>query len=179
MIRRAVGHISANNRRDNLTRWQRKPVVDGDNPNQVVQVFDHNWGKTLAFSDDGRHILDHHLVVFAERQVINALFGNDHKLRQVNRVGAFTQDLPLRTALTAVSQKVRYILEIIRCGIGSQHLHSAEWFAIPGKNISDFALSDGHHGFNVHPVLNGHQEVQTTTEHVGLIARFAIQGDEA
>ncbi len=179
VISQWIGHVGANNRRDDIAGWQRRSVMHGHNPDQVVRVLDHHRREALAFFDNRGHVLDHHLVVPAERQVIDLFFGNNDKLRQVDRECTFTQDLTLRTTLTAMSQKVGHILKIMRGSIGSQHLHRAQRFAIPCKNIADFALSDGDQWFNVHPVLDGHQEVQTTAEHVGLIARFPIQGDKA
>ena len=78
-----------------------------------------------------------------------------------------------------MGQEVGHVLEVIRAGVGCQHLHGAQRLTVARENISDLALRDGHQWGDVHIILNGHQEVQTTTEHVGLIAGFAIQGNEA
>jgi len=40
-------------------------------------------------------------------------------------------------------------------------------------------LRDGDKRGDVHPILDGHQEVQAAAQHVGLVARFAVQGNEA
>jgi len=125
MVGVAVCHVRANDRRDNLARWQRGAIVHGHNPDQVVRVLDHHRGETLAIADDRGHVFDDHLVVLAEREVIDAFFGDHHELRQVDGVSTFTQDLPLRTALTIMGQKVAYVLEVMRGGIRRQHLHRA------------------------------------------------------
>jgi hypothetical protein len=56
----------------------------------------------VAVVDDIGHVLNHALIVTAERQVIDALFSDHDELSQIDRVGAFAQDLTLRSALTAV-----------------------------------------------------------------------------
>ena len=144
--------------------------MDGHNADQVVRIFDHHRGETLAGIDHGRHALDDHFILAAERQAVNAFFGDHHELSQVDRVRTFTQDLALGTSLTTVGQKVHHVLEVIGGGVGCQHLHGAKRLTIARKDVTDLALGDSHQGCDMYPVLDGHQVMQTTTQNIGLVS---------
>ncbi len=51
--------------------------------------------------------------VGVERQVVDALLGDHHELGEVDGVGAFAQDLALRTALAAGAQEGAHVLEVV------------------------------------------------------------------
>ena len=179
MVGLGVSRLCAHNAGNDLTLRQRGSIVHGDNPNRVIHVFDHHRAEAGAFADHTRHAADD-LVFFAVegQAVIDLFFGDDHKLHQVQGVGAFTQHAALRAALPASAQESHHILVIVGLGIRSQHLVWGQRRAIAGEDIAYLALGDGHQRGNVHGVLHRHQEMQTTAQDARLVTGFTVEGDE-
>ena len=117
VVRDIVGWIFSHYRRDNFSSRQGRPIMNGHNPDQIIRIFDHHRSKPVAVIDNAGHVFDYSLVVAAERQVIDALFGNYDELGQIDGVSSFTQNLSLRSALTAVGQKLDDVLKVIGSGV--------------------------------------------------------------
>ena len=98
---------------DDLTGCQRGAVMHGDHTNLIIRIFDDHRGEPFSVGYHCTHILDDTLVFAAKRHVIDLLFGDHHKLSQVDGISTLSQNLPLRTALSVVVQKGGYILKIV------------------------------------------------------------------
>ena len=111
--------IVADDGGDDLTRGQRRAIVDGDDPTRSSESLITTGRKPLrsAITSAMRRITG---FLPAERQVVDLFFGDDDELRQVDGIGAFAQDLALRAALAAVIQESRHILEIIGCTLDAR-----------------------------------------------------------
>ena len=85
----------------------------------------------------------------------------------------------MRPALPAILQEAFHILKILDSGIGGQYLGRVELLAIPGEDIANLALRDGHQRRHVNHILDRHQVMQTAAQDLRLVASLALQGDQA
>ena len=122
VIRLGPGRVLAHRGRDDLPRRQRGAVVHGDDADVVVGALDDHGGEALALAQHLGHALEHLLLALLERQVVEALLGDDHELREVYGVRALADDLALRPALSAAPQEFGDVLEITRRGVRREHL---------------------------------------------------------
>ncbi len=174
-----LGRIVANHRRDDLALSQRRTVMDGYNTDRVVGIFDHYRPETLPLCNHISHAADGVSFFTAEGEAIDPFLGDDDELDQVDGVRTFTQDAPLRSALSAVLEEITHILEILGNGIGGQHLSRVQWTSVTGKDVADLALGNGHQRHHVDDVLEGHQVMQTAAQHIRLVTCFAVQGNKS
>src|SRR5262249_20143594 len=114
----------------------------------------------------------------AEPEVVELVFRNDEKLRQVDGVGTLTQDGALRTTLATRGQKATDVLKIGLWGVRCKGLRRAEWPAVSGEDVSDASLRDRHERHLVHAILQGHEIVQAATKDLRLKASLAAERDE-
>ncbi|OQA13936.1 MAG: hypothetical protein BWY63_03317 [Chloroflexi bacterium ADurb.Bin360] len=171
--------IIAHNGGDDFALRQRRTIMHRDDASKVVGVFDYHGAESISLGDDLCHVVNNGIFGAVQRQVVDALLRDYDELRQVDGIRAFAENLPLRSPLSAAAQEVLHILEIIRGDIAGEGLCCRQWYAIAGKDVADAPLRDGNQWFDVDPVLDGEEIVQTTAQHVRLITRFAVQRDEA
>jgi hypothetical protein len=153
--------------------------MDGDDPDHIIRVLDYQGGKASALLDDFHHALDRALFVPPEGQVVHPFLGDDDELGQVDGIGAFPEDHALRAALPAPSEEGYNVLKISGVGIRGEHLFRVQRFAVPGEDVANFALGDGHQGGDVNVVLDWHEIVQAAAQHIWLVASFPLEWDEA
>jgi hypothetical protein len=107
------------------------------------------------------------------------LLGENPELGEIDGVGAFAQDLALRTFLDAALQEGAHVLEIVGLRVRGQGLRGRERPPVTGEDVADFSLRDGHQRGGVHAVLERKEEMEAAAQDVGLKSRLALQGNEA
>jgi hypothetical protein len=177
----AVVQVDSDLGRDDLAGRQRRAVMHGDDPDQVVPGREHEGRKSPAFRNRELHALQHGALQRAQSMAVHAIVGDDCELGRVDRVGAFAQHLSLRSLLTAAEQEAPRVLEIrlVLGVVGAKYLRGAERRAVAREHIGDLALPDRDQIRFVDPVHEGKQHVQAAAQHFRLIAGFAVERDEA
>src|SRR6185312_3318023 len=142
-----------------------------------------NHHRTKAGAVDERlpHAVKHALLLGAERVAVDPLFGDDRKLRGIDRVGALAQDFALRSLLPAIRQELAYILEFgsLRHIVGSKHLRRRQGRAIAGEHVGDLALPHRDQIGLVNAVSERKEEVNAAAQDFRLKPRLAVQRNEA
>ena len=108
----------------------------------IIGILDDHGAEAMALANQVGHPLHDFFFLTTNRQRVDLPFGQYHKLRQVNRIGAFTQNHPLRTPLAALAEKSRDILKVLDHRIGSKSLGWAELLPVTRKDIAHFALGN-------------------------------------
>ena len=120
MVCICLSRLIADHGSNDLALSKRGTVVNCDNADGVICIFDDHRAESAALRNDFCHAADGIAFLPAEGQRVNAFFRDDDELHQVERVGAFTQDAALRTALSAVLEKAFHILKILHHVIRGQ-----------------------------------------------------------
>ena len=108
----------------------------------------------------------------------HAILGDHVEQRDVDGVHAFAEDAPLTAFLPAVGEKLPRVLEVVAVDHPGQGLRGDQLVAAAGENVTDLPLFDGDQGQLVDRVLPAPEaEMEAAAEDVGLVARFAAEGD--
>ena len=127
------------------------------------------------------------------REVIDRIVGDNHEQGRVDGVDAFAKDRSLPAALAALTparrssalvagfaQEGAGILEVIAGDDAAQGLAGRQRLAVASVDVADFALRNGHQRHLVDAVLPAPKpEMDAAAEQIGLVAGFAVQGDDA
>ena len=181
-------------RRDDFAGFDRRAVVNGDNPDRVGRVEYHlnAAGELVGLPDEViSAVADHHrteavhlhqlrqpvpvflAVAFVDRPGIHAVLRDDDKQREVERVESFAQDRALTAALAAVGQESARILEGVALHHAAQGLRGGQRRSVAGVDVADLAFGDDHQRFDVDLELPREKaEMQTAAENVGLKSGF-------
>ena len=100
-------------------------------------------------------------------------------MREIDGIGAFAQDLALRSFLSALFEKAAHILEIIGIGVGSKCLRRRQRLAVTRKDVADLALRDGDKIGAMHRILERHEEMQAAAHDFRLVACLTVERYEA
>ena len=174
----AVGLV-ADGRGDDVAGRQRRAVVDGDDPAQVVLVADHDRREALDLAEMLAHRVDRlALRGVVELVVERALLGEDDELGEVEGVRALAQDRALGALLAAGRHEGAGVLEVRTLDHLCQRLVRAQRAAVAGEDVADLALGDRDQRVAVDAVQERAQEVDAGAEDVGLVARLAVEGDD-
>ena len=174
-MRRVVAH----QRGDDLALRQRRAVVHRHDADQVVRALDDDRLEAVALGDQRAHAAEQIVVGLAQRQEVEVAVGEDGELREVDRVGALAQDLPLRAALAALAEEALGVAEVVRDGVRGQRLRGRQRPAVAREDVADLALGDRHQRHDVDAVLEREEHVPAAAQHVGLEAGLALERDEA
>jgi hypothetical protein len=78
----------------------------------IVRPLDHDRLEAIALGDDVGHPLERLRFGGLERKKIDALGRDDDELDEIQRVCAFSKDLPLRPTLATGGKEPGHVLEI-------------------------------------------------------------------
>ena len=192
----AVGFV-ADGRRDDFARRQAGPIVDRDHADDVVVHFrfadlarsaDHHRLEAVALRQLLVPRLDRARLLFVENliQAVGPSFGHDNERGGVDGVDALAQDGPLAAALAVLGllarpdQKRMGILEVIALDHAGERLARRQRQAVAGVDVTDLSLRHRDQRRHMDAVLPAPvAEVQAAAEEVGLVAGFAVQGNDA
>ncbi len=179
IVKGLVGaQIGSDLRRDDLAGRQRRTVVHGHNPDEVVACGEHHRRESAPVGNGLLHAVEHAAFLSAQRVTVNAVVGDDGKLRGIDRVGAFAQDLALRALLAATQQEspriliVRFVFGVV----GAEHLRCTKRCAVACEHIGDGALSDRDEIGFVDAIHEREEHVQAAAQHLRLVAGFNRAG---
>ena len=141
----AVAQVGPDLGRDDFAGRQRRTVMHGDDPDQILVGREHQGRKAPSLGDRELHAVEHVALAFTQRMAVHALVGDDGELGRVDRIGALAQDLALRPLLAAAKQKPSRVLEVrlVLGVVGAEHLRRAKRRAVAREHIGDLALPDG------------------------------------
>jgi hypothetical protein len=179
VIQRRHRGIVAPRRRDDLPVRERGAVMHRDDADDVDGVLDHDRLESVPLRDDHRHPLERVRLRGVKRQEMDALVRDHDELRGVEGIGTLTQDLALRSALTAGAQEGGYVLKVIGRDVARQRLRRRQWLPVACEDVADLTLRDRDQRHLVQAILERHQHVPATSQQGGLKAGLAVQGDEA
>ena len=155
--------------------------MHGDDADIIVGGCDHHWSEAVTVDERLLHAIKHALLLRAERVAVDALVGDDRKLRRIDRVGALAQDFPLRSFLPAVQQELAYILEFGLLGriVGGEHLCRRQRRAVACEHVGNLALPHRDQIRLVDPIREWKEEMDAAAQDFRLKPRLAVQRDEA
>jgi hypothetical protein len=152
--------------------------VHGHDADDIVGSLDHDRLEAIAVGDDFGHPLERIRLRGLERKEVDPVARDHHELSRVERIRAFTEDLPLRTALPAGAQELSNILKIVGGYVLRERLCGREGLAVAREHVSDSALRDRDQRHFVNAVLKRHQHVPAASKQVRLESRFTVERDE-
>src|SRR5262245_29401038 len=88
------------------------------------------------------HLLEDLLLVAFERQEEHALAGDDRELSEIDRVGAFAQDLALRSLQAALREEACGVLELASGFVACEGLRGRQRFAVAREHVADPSLGN-------------------------------------
>ncbi len=152
-----------------------------DDADQILTDSQHDRDEAVAVRDGLLHAVENALLELAQRMTIDPLIGDDRKLRGVDRVGPFAQNLALRTFLATADQKPAHILKVgfVLGVVGGEHLGSSQRSAVAREHIGDLALPDRDEIGGVDSIGERKKRVDTTAQDLGLEPGLAMQCDKA
>jgi len=172
----AVG-VLPHRRRNNLALRQSGPIVNGDDADDIVRIFNYDRFKPIALRDDARHLLEQRFIIGFQADRIATIHGEHNKLREVNGIAAFTQNFALRAFLAAILKECANILKITGSFVRRQCLCSWQRCAIARKHVADLPLRDRNQRHPMYPILERHKHMKAAAQYIGLETRFVFEGN--
>ena len=153
------------------------PAVEAAAPSS--SATHHDRVEPAARGDKRRHLVEHLAIAAFEHQAVDLVAGDDHELREIDRIGAFAQYRALGAFLPALRQETAHVEEIGGYRIACERLRRAEGGAVAREDIADLALGNGHQWLGMQAVLERAEKVEAAAKDFGLIPGLSGERDQA